>query len=406
MPPEPARRRPRSRVAVHAAGLASIRARSFTSSRRSTCCCRGWQVACHVSVWLRWPATTSRSEFAGRRGFVRARRGRGKLHAFAQRLLSIARMRSSGRAWLTCSKFLTCMYPRLDLSPRRPQPQRERSRCVPGVRSLEVRTRRSSSKSSRASCSATGFARAGGASVAERMQPHAAELAHRTGSGPGAARRPLDAGPRDRSGRTSSRTTSRTSIPIGHPGLPALMEAKYDREVVHPGRARSTQSPRMREGPRSSGARQPHSCRSSSTCPSTCESAMDVFRAVPERVLRHLPPAWLDSSTSCRPVHGRVRNPRRAQFWLSGRPPRDARCCALAPRTSHARVQARRDEVLTDARCSRDSSRAPTRAASSRQGSRVLAGFQDWIRARLPVSRLTPGAGAPGTMLSARNATR
>ena len=223
--------------------------------------------------------------------------------------------------------------------------------------------------------------RSGEGSVAERMEPHKAELAHYRIE----QMVPLDdlwVHDVDIDWKNLVENyVEDYHFPMGHPGLSALMEPQYDREVLPGGTMRL--SHRMRAEPLEIwSARALRQIPAGDRAPARGHaSTLDLHRAVPECVLRHLSgvagflPADADRARA-HAIRARSygfpddRREMRAARWL---------CARL-----NARVQAE-DEVLTRSVQRGSASGAYTQGILSDKEI-VLAGFQDWIRARLPVS--------------------
>src|SRR5262245_10242756 len=192
-----------------------------------------WQIVCHVSE-LKAPGDYVTFEFFGRRGFM-VRDETGMLRAFDNVCAHRAHAVVSGERG-RCGKFLTCPYHgwsyHLDgrnrsVSAPDTFPKFDRSRF--GLKSLELEV----------FCGMV-FVRfqSGEASVAERMQPHVAELAHY---------RMDEMVPLDDLWVHEVKIDWKNLVdnyvedyhfPMGHPGLSALMEPQYDREVYPKGTMR------------------------------------------------------------------------------------------------------------------------------------------------------------------------
>jgi len=352
----------------------------------------GWQVVCHVSEVAR-PGDYVAFEFFGRRGFV-VRDETGKLHAFHNVCSHRAHAVVSGERG-SCSKFLTCMYHgwtyHLDgrnrsVSAPDTFPKFDRSKF--GLKPIELEE-------------FSGFVfirfRSGGASVAERMQPHAAELAHY---------RIPDMVPLDDLWTHDLEIDWKNVVenyvedyhfPIGHPGLAALMEAKYDREV-HPGGTMRL-SHHMREKPLKSWSAERYAAFLPviEHLPVDMQRRWTYFGLFPN-VYFDIYPEWLDFFHIVPTGPGRVRIRARSFGFRDDR--REMRAARWLCSRLNARVQAE-DEVLTRSVQQGLESGAYTRGVLSDKEI-VLAGFQDWIRERLPVSGLSQ-APAKGT-IALRNA--
>ena len=201
-----------------------------------------WQIVGHVSE-LKETGDYLTFEFFGRRGFV-VKGADGEIRAFHNVCAHRAHAVVSGERG-RCGKFLTCMYHgwtyHLD--------GRNRSISAPDTFPKFDRTKYGLKPIELEVFMGMVFIRfrGGEPSVAERMAPHVAELAHYKMD----LMVPLD-----------EMWTNEVAIdwknvienyvedyhfPIGHPGLSALMEAKYDRESFPGGTMRL--SHRMREKP-------------------------------------------------------------------------------------------------------------------------------------------------------------
>jgi phenylpropionate dioxygenase-like ring-hydroxylating dioxygenase large terminal subunit/AcrR family transcriptional regulator len=346
-----------------------------------------WQVACHVSE-VAAPGDYVSFEFFGRRGFV-VRGTAGELRAFHNVCAHRAHAVVSGERG-SCGKFLTCMYHgwtyHLDgrnrsVSAPDTFPKFDRSRY--GLKPIELEV-------------FMGMVfvrlRSGGPSVAERMAPHAAELAHY---------RIADMVPLDELWTHELEIDWKNVVenyvedyhfPIGHPGLSALMEAKYDREIFPGGTMRL--SHRMREKPLKSWSAERYA------------KFLPVVEHLPEDMRRRwtyfglfpnvyfdIYPEWLDYFVVLPLAAGRTLIRARSFGFPDDR--REMKATRFLCARLNARVQ-QEDEVLT---------RSVQRGLESGAYSQgilsdkeiVLAGFQDWIRERLPVTRLIE-APARGTM--------
>jgi phenylpropionate dioxygenase-like ring-hydroxylating dioxygenase large terminal subunit len=172
-------------------------------------------------------------------------------------------------------------------------------------------------------------------------------------------------------------------FPIGHPGLSALMEAKYDREILPGGTMRL--SHRMREKPLKSWSAERYA------------KFLPVMEHLPEDMRRRwtyfglfpnvyfdIYPEWLDYFVVLPLGPGRTLIKARSFGFPDDR--REMKAARFLCARLNARVQAE-DEILT---------RSVQRGLESGAYSQgilsdkeiVLAGFQDWIRERLPVARV------------------
>jgi phenylpropionate dioxygenase-like ring-hydroxylating dioxygenase large terminal subunit len=187
-------------------------------------------------------------------------------------------------------------------------------------------------------------------------------------------------------------------FPIGHPGLSALMESDYDREVHANGTMRL--SHRMRTQPLKSSW---SAVRYAAFLPTIEHLPEDMRRrwtyvGLFPTVYFDIYPEWMDFFHVLPIGAGKVRIRARSYGFPDDR--REMRAARYLCTRLNARVQAE-DEVLTE------SVQRGLASGAYRQGilsdkEVVLAGFQDWIRERLPVARL-PEAPPRGT-LAARNA--
>jgi phenylpropionate dioxygenase-like ring-hydroxylating dioxygenase large terminal subunit/AcrR family transcriptional regulator len=351
-----------------------------------------WQVACHASE-LPQAGDFVSFEFFGRRGFV-VRDTAGELRAFHNVCAHRAHAVVSGERG-SCGKFLTCMYHgwtyHLDgrnrsVSAPDTFPKFDRSKY--GLKPIELEV-------------FMGMVfvrfRAEGPSVAERMAPQAAELAHY---------RIADMVPLDDLWTHELEIDWKNVVenyvedyhfPIGHPGLSALMEAKYDREIFPGGTMRL--SHRMREKPLKSWSAERYA------------KFLPVIEHLPEDMRRRwtyfglfpnvffdIYPEWLDYFQVLPLGPGRTLIRARSFGFPDER--REMKAARFLCARLNARVQ-QEDEVLT-----RSVQRGLEGGAYS-QGilsdkEIVLAGFQDWVRERLPVARLVQQP-ARGTM-AAENA--
>jgi phenylpropionate dioxygenase-like ring-hydroxylating dioxygenase large terminal subunit len=187
-------------------------------------------------------------------------------------------------------------------------------------------------------------------------------------------------------------------FPIGHPGLSALMEPHYDREVRREGIMRL--SHRMREKP-----------LASSWSAVRYAALLPVIEHLPEDMRRRwtyfglfpnvffdIYPEWLDFFHVVPTGPGRVRIRARSFGFPDER--REMRAARFLCARLNARVQAE-DEILTRSVQQGLASGAYGQGILSEKEV-VLAGFQDWIRERIPVARL-PEAPARGSV-AARDA--
>ena len=240
--------------------------------------------------------------------------------------------------------------------------------------------------------------RAASPSVAERMAPHAAELAHY---------RIDQMVPLDELWVHDVEIDWKNVVenyvedyhfPMGHPGLSALMEAQYDREVLPAGTMRL--SHRMRAKPLKSWSAQRYAkfLPGSSTCRRTCGDAGPIS-ACSRTCTSTSTRSGSTSSSSCRPGPGARDS--RPLVWLPGRPPRDAGRALAVRAPQCARAGRGRSAHALGAAGALESGAYTQGILSDKEI--VLAGFQDWIRDRLPVTQLTQ-APARGTV-AARNSS-
>jgi phenylpropionate dioxygenase-like ring-hydroxylating dioxygenase large terminal subunit/AcrR family transcriptional regulator len=351
-----------------------------------------WQIVCHASEIPKAGDYVS-FEFFGQRGFA-VRDMEGKLHAF-HNVCSHRAHAVVGHERGSCPKFLTCAYHgwtyHLDgrnrsISAPDTFPRFDRSRF--GLKPIELEEY-------------SGFLfvrfRGGEPSVAERMQPHAAELAHY---------RIPEMVPLDDLWvhdvdidwkNLVENYVEDYHFPMGHPGLSALMEPKYDRDVFAGGTMRL--SHRMREKPLKSWSAERYA------------KFLPVIEHLPEDMRRRwtyfglfpsvyfdIYPEWLDYFQILPLGAGRIRIRARSFGFPDER--REMKAARFLCARLNVRVQAE-DEVLTHSVQQGLASGAYTRGILSAKEV-VLAGFQDWVRARLPVTNLNE-APAKGT-IAARNA--
>ena len=338
-----------------------------------------WQVVCHVSELVDTGHYVA-FEFFGQKGFV-VRDESGTLRAFHNVCSHRAHAVVSGERG-QCARFLTCMYHgwtyHLDgrnrsVSAPDTFPKFDRSKF--GLKPIELEV-------------FMGMVfvrfRSGEASVAARMEPYKAELAHYRME----QMVPLD----DLWTReleidwknVVENYVEDYHFPIGHPGLSALMEAKYDREIL-PAGGTMRLSHRMREKPLKSWSAERYA------------RFLPVIEHLPEDMRRRwtylglfpnvffdIYPEWLDFFQLVPLGPGRTLLRARSYGFPDDR--REMRAARFLCSRLNARVQAE-DEVLTRSVQRGLSSGAYTQGILSDKEI-VLAGFQDWIRARLPVTQL------------------
>ncbi|MBF8292886.1 MAG: TetR family transcriptional regulator [Steroidobacteraceae bacterium] len=337
-----------------------------------------WQVVCHVSE-LPTTGDFVSFEFFGQRGFV-VRDDSGALRAFHNVCSHRAHAVVSGERG-RCGKFLTCMYHgwtyHLDgrnrsVSAPDTFPKFDRSKF--GLKPIELEV-------------FMGMVfvrfRPGEDSVTGRMAPHQAELAHY---------RMDQMVPLDELWTRELEIDWKNVVenyvedyhfPIGHPGLSALMEPQYDREVQPGGTMRL--SHRMRATPLKSWSAERYA------------RFLPVIEHLPEDMRRRwtylglfpnvyfdIYPEWLDFFQILPLGPGRTLIRARSYGFPDDR--REMKAARFLCARLNARVQAE-DEVLTRSVQRGLSAGAYTQGILSDKEI-VLAGFQDWIRARLPVTQL------------------
>ena len=348
-----------------------------------------WQIVGHASE-LAETGDYLTFEFFGRRGFV-VRGADGVLRAFHNVCSHRAHAVVSGERG-RCAKFMTCMYHgwtyHLDgrnrsISAPDTFPKFDRSKF--GLKPIELEV-------------FMGMVfirfRGGEPSVAERMAPHVAELSHYK----------MDQMvPLDEMWTTEVAIDWKNVIenyvedyhfPIGHPGLSALMESQYDRESFPGGTMRL--SHRMREKPLRSWSAQGYAkfLPVMEHLPEDMRRRWTYFGLYPN-VFFDIYPEWLDFFQVLPLGAGRTLIRARSYGFVDDR--REMKAARFLCARLNARVQAE-DEVLT---------RSVQRGLESGAYSQgilsdkeiVLAGFQDWIRERIPVARqLEPTGTAPAIL--------
>jgi phenylpropionate dioxygenase-like ring-hydroxylating dioxygenase large terminal subunit/AcrR family transcriptional regulator len=352
-----------------------------------------WQIVCHVSE-LAAKGDYVAFEFFGQRGFV-IRDDAGTLRAFHNVCAHRAHAVVGGEKG-NCAKFLICAYHgwtyHLDgrnrsVSAPDTFPKFDRSKF--GLKPIELEV-------------FMGMVfvrfRSGEASVAARMEPHKAELAHY---------RMEQMVPLDDLWVHDVEIDWKNLVenyvedyhfPMGHPGLSALMEPQYDREYLPAGTMRL--SHRMREKPLKSWSAE----RYARFLPTIEHLPEDMRRrwtyiGLFPNVFFDIYPEWLDFFQLVPLGPGRTRIRARSYGFPDDR--REMRAARWLCTRLNARVQTE-DEVLTRSVQQGLSSGAYTQGILSGKEV-VLAGFQDWIRARLPVTQLLQ-APTRGTLAS-RNAS-
>jgi phenylpropionate dioxygenase-like ring-hydroxylating dioxygenase large terminal subunit/AcrR family transcriptional regulator len=337
-----------------------------------------WQIVCHVSELAKTGEYVT-FEVLGQRGFV-VRDDEGGLRAFHNVCSHRAHAVVGGERG-QCAKFLTCAYHgwtyHLDgrnRSVSAPDTFAKFDRSKFGLKPIELEV-------------FSGFVfvrfRPGEASVAERMQPHVAELAHY---------RIEEMVPLDDLWVHDVEIDWKNLVenyvedyhfPMGHPGLSALMESQYEREVFAGGTMRL--SHRMREKPLKnwSAERYAKFLPAMEHLPQGMQRRWTYIGLFPN-VYFDIYPEWLDFFQLIPLGPGRTRIRARSYGFPDDR--REMKAARWLCTRLNARVQAE-DEVLTR------SVQQGLASGAYRQGilsdkEVVLAGFQDWIRARLPVTRL------------------
>ena len=339
---------------------------------------KSWQIVGHQSE-LPETGDYLTFEFFGRRGFV-VRGNDGALRAFHNVCAHRAHAVVSGERG-RCAKHLTCMYHgwtyHLDgrnrsVSAADTFPKFDRSQY--GLKPIELET-----------FMGLVFVRfeGGEPSVAERMAPHAAELAHYKFE---------DMVPLDDLWTRELAIDWKNVIenyvedyhfPMGHPGLSALMEAQYDRENFAGGTMRL--SHHMREKPLRSWSAERYA------------KFLPVMENLPEQMRRRwtyvglypgvyldIYPEWMDYFHVLPLGPGRTLIRSRSFGFKDDR--REMKAARWLCSRLNARVQ-KEDEELTESVQRGLESGAYTQGILSSKEV-VLAGFQDWIRERIPVAKL------------------
>lgn len=331
-------------------------------------------------------------EFFGQRGFV-IRDDSGTLRAFHNVCAHRAHALVEG-ARGHCTKFMTCPYHgwsyHLDgrnrsISSPDTFPKFDRTKF--GLKPIELEV-------------FMGFIyvrfRAGEPSVAERMAPHVQEIGHY---------KLADMVPLDDLWVHDVEIDWKNLVenyvedyhfPMGHPGLSALMEQKYDREVYPGGTMRL--SHHLRDQPLRSWSAQGYA------------RFLPVIEHLPEPMRRRwtyiglfpnvffdIYPEWMDYFQVVPLGPGRTQIRARSYGFPDDR--REMKAARWFCARLNVRVQAE-DEVLTRSVQGGLASGAYTQGVLSDKEI-VLAGFQDWIRARIPVAQqvVPPARGA----VAARN---
>ena len=337
-----------------------------------------WQIVCHVSEVSRAGDYVA-FEFFGQRGFV-VRDDAGTLRAFHNVCAHRAHAVVAGERG-SCAKFLRCNYHgwtyHLDgrnrsVSAPDTFPKFDRSQF--GLKPIELEM-------------FMGMVfirfRGGEPSVAERMQPHVAELAHYRMEQmvplDDLWERELDIDWKN----VVENYVEDYHFPMGHRGLVGADGVAVRSRGAAGGTMRL--SHRMREKPLRTGARSTtaNSCPTSSIFRRTCAAAGRTSACCRTCSSTSIRNGWI-SSRSCPLRAGRTRIRARSYGFPDDR--REMRAARYLCTRLNARVQAE-DEVLTRSVQRGLGSGAYTQGILSDKEV-VLAGFQDWLRARLPVSRL------------------
>ena len=351
-----------------------------------------WQTVCHVSELARAGDFVA-FEFFGQRGFV-VRDDSGTLRAFHNVCAHRAHGLVDGERG-QCGKFLTCKYHgwtyHLD----------GRNRSISAAETFAPFDRQQFGLKPIELEVWMGLVfvrfRAGEPAVAERMAPYAAELAHYRieqmvplGE---LWHRDLDIDWKN----VVENYVEDYHFPMGHPGLSALMEADYDREVGPGGIIRL--SHRMRREPRRcwSAERYATLLPEVDHLPADLRRRWSYFGMFPNVYLDFYPDSF-DYFQFLPLGAGRTRL-RGRRFGLPDQRPEMRAARYLGARLNN-RVQ-EEDERLTYSVQQGLAAGAYTQGILSDKEV-VLAGFQDWIRSRLPVAGMVqpPVAGT----VAARNA--
>jgi phenylpropionate dioxygenase-like ring-hydroxylating dioxygenase large terminal subunit/AcrR family transcriptional regulator len=350
-----------------------------------------WQIVGHISEIVQ-PGDYKTLEFLDERAVV-LRDDQGVVRAFHNVCSHRAHAVLTGQRG-NCRKFITCPYHgwtyHLDgrnrsISAPDTFPKFDRSGF--GLKPIEVEVY-------------MGFVfvrfRAGGPTVAEQFAGYGAELAHyRTG----------DMVPLEEEWEQIHDIDWKNVVenyvedyhfPTGHPGLSALMEPDYDREVSAGGALRL--SHRMRERPLRnwSAERYASLLPPATTLPPELRRRWTYFGLLPN-VFFDVYPEWLDFFHVVPLGPGRVRL-RGRTFGFA-----DERAEMRAARYLSVRIN---QQVQTEDNALTRSVQQGLRSSAYQAGilsekEIALKGFQDWIRARLPVTRLR--AAPPRGIMAAEN---
>lgn len=351
-----------------------------------------WQIVGHVSE-LSASGDYLAFEFFGQRGFV-VRDEAGTLRAFHNVCAHRAHGVVDGERG-QCGKFLTCKYHgwtyHLDgrnrsISAADSFPPFDKSRF--GLKPIELEVY-------------LGLVfvrlRPGAASVAQRMAPHHAELSHY---------RIEQMVPLTKMWVCEIAIDWKNVVenyledyhfPMGHPGLSALMESNYERQVMPGGTMRLSHL--MRAQPRRCWTAQRYATLLPEIgyLPPDLRRRWSYFGLFPN-VYLDVYPEWLDFFQLLPTAAGRTLMRARSYGLTDDR--RTMRAARYLNRRLNSRVQDE-DEALTHSVQRGLASGAYTQGILSDKEI-VLAGFQDWVRERLPVAGLVQ-APARGTV-AARNA--
>jgi phenylpropionate dioxygenase-like ring-hydroxylating dioxygenase large terminal subunit len=337
-----------------------------------------WQIVGHASE-LTETGDFLTFEFFGRRGFV-VKGADGEIRAFHNVCAHRAHAVVSGERG-RCAKFLTCMYHgwtyHLDgrnrsISAPDTFPKIDRSKY--GLKPIQLEI-------------FMGMIfirfRGGEPSVAERMAPHVAELSHYKMD----QMVPLDTMwtnevPIDWKNVIENYVED-YHFPIGHPGLSALMEAQYDRESFPGGTMRL--SHHMREEPLKSWSAERYAkfLPVMEHLPEDMRRRWTYFGLYPN-VFFDIYPEWMDFFHVLPLGAGRTLIRARSYGFVDNS--REMKATRYLCARLNARVQAE-DEILTASVQRGLESGAYTQGILSEKEI-VLAGFQDWIRERIPVAKL------------------
>ena len=350
-----------------------------------------WQVAAHVSELSRSGDYVA-FDFYGQRGFV-VRDEAGTLRAFHNVCAHRAHGLVEGERG-QCGKFLSCKYHgwtyHLDGRNRSisaPDSFAPFDRSKFGLKPIELEVW-------------LGFVfvrfRSGEAAVAERMAPHQAELAHYR------LEQMVPLAPMwERDVAIDWKNVVENYVedyhfPMGHPGLAALMDSNYERQVWPGGTMRLSHT--LRSQPRRSWSAERYAAVLPEVdyLPPELRRRWSYFGLFPN-VYVDIYPEWIDFFQLLPTAAGRTRLRARVYGFPDER--REMRAARYLNRRINYRVQ-NEDEALTHSVQMGLASGAYTQGILSDKEI-VMAGFQDWVRARLPVTTMVE-APARGT-IAARN---